>query len=139
MTSKNLGCRLDHTKVLLMCQICGYMTSTESQLTRHERQHKEFKWYQCHLCDYKTKHNMSLFYHLKSHKPKSVKCTKCPFRSSGKTDIFAHMMFCPMNKKKKILWCNICPYGALWASDLRRHIKVHKNRSDDDDDEDYDP
>ncbi|CAG9789750.1 unnamed protein product [Diatraea saccharalis] len=133
--------RLEHAQVLLMCQLCGYMTSSEPQLLRHEKLHKDYKKYQCHLCDYRAKHQMSLNYHLKSHKAKNrFKCTKCGYRSNVEKEALRHVVLCKGLDGKRHC-CDKCDYKTKKPSDLKRH-KASKHKvsvSDDENDEDYLP
>ncbi|XP_028174831.1 zinc finger Y-chromosomal protein-like [Ostrinia furnacalis] len=117
-----------HAKVILMCQLCGYMTASSSQFAKHEKQHGEKTLYKCHLCDYRTKRNINLAYHMKSHKPKDV----CNFVDENK--LLVESKLCDDKKYK----CNKCEYATKKRSDLKRH-KSKKHMEDSDNDEDYVP
>ncbi|KAJ8705427.1 hypothetical protein PYW08_012473 [Mythimna loreyi] len=117
----------EHSKVLHVCPICSYTSSSKSMFARHTRIHKVEKKFKCHLCDYRARHKMSLIYHLKKHdngnvSNKDFKCKRCGFYSSDKTEVLEHLSSCRKVVSEKKHVCASCDYATKKKSDLKRHI-----------------
>ncbi|XP_016309192.1 zinc finger protein 664-like, partial [Sinocyclocheilus anshuiensis] len=130
------------------CATCGKTLSSQGNLTRHERQHTEQKYFtntsfptaeerrlhskehsmkkefHCEQCGKGFFIHSSLKVHLKTHGEKSFHCSECDKYFSTKGNLVAHKRIHTGERPYK---CPHCEKSFNHGSHLKTHVRVHTN------------
>ncbi|XP_045614649.1 zinc finger protein 3 homolog isoform X2 [Procambarus clarkii] len=116
---------LIHTKdKSFKCNICGFLTSTKSNLAKHRQQHTEECV--CNVCNKKLCNKFSLKEHMRIHNnDKSHQCEHCKKMFLRDRDKKIHEKI-HMAESPGLHQCKVCKKCFVIKSRLIRHMLIHQ-------------
>ena len=111
------------------CSFCPYRSATKGNLQNHVRsKHPESCFFNCKYCPFVSNSVDMHRRHLKTHEEherlcKPFGCEVCPYRSSTKAGLQAHIQTKHIGIKR--FFCSQCPYRAHTKTLLVNHVLKH--------------
>jgi uncharacterized Zn-finger protein len=105
------------------CDLCGYICSTKSKLTAHQRTHSGEKPFGCELCSYRCARKSNLDRHHRTHSgEKPFGCDLCSYRCAQKSTLTTHQR---THSGEKPFRCDLCSYRCARKGHLAAHHETH--------------
>ncbi|XP_018573528.1 zinc finger protein 286A-like [Anoplophora glabripennis] len=118
---------------LYKCYACDLKYKHRSNLSRHQKSHKDIprkRLHKCDTCNFKTYRKDHLTRHQLKHKsPSEVQmyhCNTCDFKTKYKGSLTNHLLSHEDYSKESIYECQSCGIKYRHKSSLSRHKLIHK-------------
>ncbi|XP_015607923.1 B-cell CLL/lymphoma 6 member B protein isoform X2 [Cephus cinctus] len=100
------------------CAVCGADRSSEVDLSRHMRRHRDDRYFCCDICIFRTVQLKKLIQHRRMHTgEKPHLCPHCAYRSARRDNLRSHVR--RVHKKENLYCDTFSPRGMLMAPTIR--------------------
>jgi KRAB domain-containing zinc finger protein len=118
---------------------CDQWFWKSDSLRQHFKAHYEENMYACDFCNRRFSRRCHLKSHIKTHckNDKENKKLVCTWQDCGKQFELLRQLKCHMrtHTAEATYVCAVCSMGFRHSSNLQRHIKIHNNRDNENDNE----
>ncbi|KAL7305954.1 hypothetical protein TKK_0001427 [Trichogramma kaykai] len=120
----------------LSCAVCGADRSSELDLSKHMRRHRDNRYFCCDICIFRTVQLKKLIQHRRMHTgEKPHLCPHCAYRSARRDNLRSHVR--RVHKKENLFCDTFSPRGMFNISKLAS-LADESNDENDDDERDAD-
>ena len=89
--STNKSNETKHVQNIFKCQLCGYKTKLQAQLSEHTNEEHSGNLLKCEKCPFQAKTQMQINNHIDEHHiEKQFNCEECPFQGSTQMQLNKH-------------------------------------------------
>ncbi|XP_033221525.1 RE1-silencing transcription factor B-like [Belonocnema kinseyi] len=100
------------------CAVCGADRSSEVDLSKHMRRHRDDRYFCCDICIFRTVQLKKLIQHRRMHTgEKPHLCPHCAYRSARRDNLRSHVR--RVHKKENLYCDTFSPRGMLIAPTIR--------------------
>nr|XP_012137860.1 PREDICTED: zinc finger protein 394-like isoform X3 [Megachile rotundata] len=105
------------------CAVCGADRSSEVDLSRHMRRHRDDRYFCCDICIFRTVQLKKLIQHRRMHTgEKPHLCPHCAYRSARRDNLRSHVR--RVHKKENLYCDTFSPRGMLLTPTIGRDSPV---------------